>query len=150
MKLPEPLFALVNPIIRTILSSPLHGLLSGSLMLIRFKGRRSSREFVTPVRYIRDGNTIQCFTGRRNQWWRNMRDGSDVVLRIAGKESRYRMTAVSSDPERIVQSLSRLLNHFPQDAPYYGIRMLSGRTPDLETLNKAGLNTVLVEAVAMP
>ena len=149
MKLPESLFVLVNPLIRSVLRSPLHGLLSGNLMLIRFKGRISGREFVTPVRYIRNGKTIQCFTGRSNQWWRNMRDGSDVVLRLAGKESRYRMTAISSDPERIVQSLRRLLNEFPQDAPYYDIRMQSDRTPELETLNKAGFNTVLIEAVAI-
>ena len=149
MKLPEPLFVLVNPVIRVLLSSPLHGLLSGSLMLIRFTGRRSGREFVTPVRYIRNGDTIQCFTGRTNQWWRNMRDGSDVILRVAGKESHYRMTAISSEPERISQSLRRLLTDFPQDAPYYNIRMLSDRMPDLETLRKAGFNTVLVEAVAI-
>ncbi|CAN0458425.1 unnamed protein product, partial [Phaeothamnion confervicola] len=98
MKLPEPLFVLINPVIRILLSSPLHRLLSDSLMLIRFKGRRSGREFVTPVRYIRHGNTIECFTGRTNQWWRNMGDGSDVVLRIAGKDSHYRMTAIPSDP----------------------------------------------------
>ena len=149
MKLPEPLFVLINPMVRILLSSPLHGLLSGSVMLIRFKGRRSGREFVTPVRYIRHENTIQCFTGRTNQWWRNMRDGADVVLRLAGKESHFRMAAIPSDPERISQSLKRLLTEFPQDAPYYNIRMLGDRTPDLETLNKAGFNTVLVEAVAV-
>jgi len=147
MKLPEPLFVLINPAIRILLSSPLHGLLSGSLMLIQFTGRRSGREFITPVRYIRHEGTIQCFTGSANQWWRNMRNGADVVLRIGGKDSHYRMTAVPSDPEKISQSLMRLLAEFPQDAPYYNIRMLSNGTPDLETLKKAGFNTVLVEAV---
>jgi hypothetical protein len=78
-----------------------------------------------------------------------MRDGADVVLRLAGKDSHYRMTAIPSDPEKISQSLRRLLADFPQDAPYYNIRMLSDQTPDLETLSKAGFNTVLVEAVAI-
>jgi hypothetical protein len=116
MKLPEPLFELINPLVRFVLSSPLHGLLSDSLMLIRFKGRLSGREFITPVRYIRHGSTIQCFTGRTNQWWRNMRGGADVILRLVGKESRYRMTAIASDPERTTQALRGLLTEFPQDA----------------------------------
>ena len=76
-----------------------------------------------------------------------MRDGADVVLRIGGKDSHYRMKAIPSDSEKISQSLMRLLADFPQDAPYYNIRILSDGTPDLETLKNAAFNTVLVEAV---
>ena len=53
MKLPEPFFLIINPIMRTLLRSPLHGLLSDSLMLITYTGRRSQRKFTTPVRYLR-------------------------------------------------------------------------------------------------
>ena len=66
MKLPDPLFILINPAVRFVLSSPLHWILSSSVMLIRFKGRHSGREFVTPVRFIRNESTVQCFTGRTN------------------------------------------------------------------------------------
>ena len=34
MKLPEFLFVIINPIMRLLLNSPLHGILSGSIMVI--------------------------------------------------------------------------------------------------------------------
>ena len=78
-----------------------------------------------------------------------MKESSEVVLRISGKDVKYRMRAVSSEPERIKQSLARLLEAFPQDAPYYNIRMVHGRVPDPKDMDTAALNTVLVEAVAV-
>ena len=146
MKIPEPFFILINPAVRLLLHSPLHWLLSRSVMTIKFTGRISGREFETPVRFIRNGDTIQCFTGRSNQWWRNMRNSAEVVLRITGNDAKYRMCAVWSEPERVKQSLTQLLKEFPQDAPYYDIHMLKSGTPDPSELDAASINTVLVEA----
>ncbi len=66
MKLPEPLFVMVNPIVRILLRSPMHMFWSNSLMLITFTGRRSHREFTTPVRYVRLDQTVRCFTSSEN------------------------------------------------------------------------------------
>src|SRR5262249_17743027 len=52
MRLPEPLFVVINPVIRALLRSPVHGLMSKSLMLITFTGRKSGRRYTTPVRYV--------------------------------------------------------------------------------------------------
>ena len=42
-----------NPMITWLLRSPLHGLVSKSIMLITYKGRKSSKEYTTPVNYLR-------------------------------------------------------------------------------------------------
>jgi hypothetical protein len=144
MKIPEPFFILINPAMRLLLASPLHWLLSSSVLLIRFRGRKSGREFTTPVRYIRSGPAIQCFTGRTNQWWRNMREGAEVSLVIKGLSAPYTMTAIQ-DPEKVATSLAKLLEQFPQDAPYYEIVSPKGSPISEAQLRSAAARTVLVQ-----
>lgn len=146
MKLPEPLFVIVNPLVRWLLRSPIHSFWSGSLMLITFRGRNSQREFTTPVRYIRVGDTVRCFTSSENQWWRNMRGGAEVLLRIEGEEKRYRATAIENDPPYVQKWLEYYLLRFPQDAAYHSIRLNPDKSPVTEDLDAASKNAIVVEA----
>jgi len=146
MKIPEPLFVIVNPMVRFLLKSPLHFFCSKSLMLITFTGRKSGRQFTTPVRYIRDGDTVRCFTSAENQWWRNLRGGADVVLRLEGRDARYHAHAVDNDPEEIKQWLQYYLGLFPQDAAYHEIRINKDKSLSAEDLEVASRNAILVEA----
>ena len=77
-----------NPVLRALLRSPLHGVLSGRLALITVTGRRSGREFTFPVGYNRDGDvvTIPVIWPERKVWWRNLRGGAPVRLRLRGEE----------------------------------------------------------------
>ncbi|OGO52413.1 MAG: hypothetical protein A2148_05820 [Chloroflexi bacterium RBG_16_68_14] len=74
-----------NPFVAALLRSPLHSLFSGSVMLITVTGRRSGRKYTTPVQYVRRGGTVSVFTRRGRTWWRNLRGGPPVSLRIRGK-----------------------------------------------------------------
>jgi len=145
MRLPEPLFVLINPTMRLLLRSPLHGLVSGSLMLITFTGRKSGRRYTTPVRYVRSGDVVRCFTSAQNSWWRNLKGGAPVTLRIRGRELPFRATAIHDDPARVRAGLEDYLRQFPQDAAYHHIR-LNGRTPDAADLERAARTAVIVEA----
>ncbi len=147
MKLPEPLFLFINPMMRILLRSPLHGLMSKSLILISFKGRNSGKLFTTPVRYVRQMDTVQCFTAMSNQWWRNVDPAADVVLRVAGRDYACRAEAIKNDPERIQSAIANLLQHFPADAPYYEISLESDGLPRSSDLEMASHKTVLVEAI---
>jgi hypothetical protein len=144
MKLPEPLFAVINPLMALLLRSPIHGLLSGSLMLITFTGRRSGRSFTTPVRYICNDGTVRCFTSSENQWWRNLRGGSPVTLRIAGQDVVYK-AAATNDPENTRKWLIHYLGLFPQDAVYHDIRLEKGQL-NVGDLDLAAKNAIVVEA----
>jgi hypothetical protein len=75
----------VNPIVRAVLRSHLHPLLSGRLVLLRITGRRSGRTFELPVKYATDdaGLVVTVGAPERKRWWRNV-DGPtpvEVVLR---------------------------------------------------------------------
>lgn len=146
MKLPEPLFAIINPTIRFLLCSPIHGLWSSSLMLISFTGRRSGKVFTTPVRYITDGETIRCFTSSENQWWRNLRGGAKVTLRVQGKDSSYTAVAIENNSEEVKKWLIFYLGLFPQDAAYHNIKLNKDKTLIEEDLDRASHNAIVVEA----
>lgn len=146
MRLPEPLFVLINPMMRLLLRSPLHGLVSGSLMLITFTGRRSGRRYTTPVRYIRRGDAIRCFSSSETRWWRNLRGGAEVTLRIRGRDATYHAVALHDDPAQLRAALEDYLAEFPQDAAYHDIRR-SKNGLDAGDLERAAREAVMVEAV---
>ncbi len=115
-------------------------------MLITFTGRRSGRQFTTPVRYIRDGETVRCFTSAENQWWRNLRGGADVVLRIEGRDVPYHAKAVDNDPEEVKRWLKYYLGLFPQDAAYHDIRINRDKSLVSEDLEQSSRSAILIEA----
>lgn len=145
MRLPEPLFVVINPMMRLLLRSPLHGLMSGSLMLISFTGRRSGRRYTTPVRYLRVDGAVRCFTAAKNLWWRNLRGGATVSLLIAGKEAPYEAQVIVDDPARIRAALQHYLALFPADAAYHEIRLNRDRSLVAEDLERASHEAVVVE-----
>lgn len=149
MRVPEFLFPVINPIMKAILRSPLHPLFSGSVMLITFTGRRSGRQFTTPVRYMRTANGIRCFSADHANWWRNLRGGAVVTLRIAGKEQRYRATLTENEPAVLRQLLTDYLQVYPQDAVYHEVRRNRDKSLVPEDLDRAALHAVSVEAIPL-
>jgi deazaflavin-dependent oxidoreductase (nitroreductase family) len=75
-----------NPVVRAVLSSPLHPLFSRGLALIIVTGRRSGRRYTFPVSYRQDGERVLITVGwpERKLWWRNLTDGGRVEMRIRG------------------------------------------------------------------
>ena len=146
MRIPEPFFLLINPAMRLLLRSPLHGLLSANLMLIGFTGRKSGRRYVTPVRYVRAGEMIRCFTTKETKWWRNLQGGAEVTLRLRGRDLACHAVAIDDDPARTCAALLDYLRAFPQDAAYHDVRLGADRTPWAADVERAAQHAVLVEA----
>lgn len=115
-------------------------------MLITFTGRRSGRLYTTPVRYVRVGETIRCFTSPEHLWWRNLRGGAEVVLRIAGENKKYNATVIDKDPARVREALEHYLGLFPQDAAYQEIKLNKDKNPVSEDLDRASRRAIVVEA----
>ena len=148
MKVPELLFAIINPVMRMLLRSPIHGWWSDSLMLITFTGRKSRRQFTTPVRYIRTGETIRCFTAAENQWWLNLRSPAVVRLHIKAKTAPYTAQAVYEDAAETRKWLLIYLGLFPQDAAHHNVRLKKDKSPVEADLDYAVANGIVVEANA--
>lgn len=73
---------------RMILRSPLHVVASSRVALITVTGRRSGHVYTLPVGYRQRGETVTINVGapERKQWWRNVRDGGRVQLRLRGED----------------------------------------------------------------
>jgi deazaflavin-dependent oxidoreductase (nitroreductase family) len=76
-----------NPVIRSILRSPLHPLLSRRLALISVTGRKTGRTFTFPVGYERAGDIVRIGVGwpERKRWWRNLLEEGRVEMVLGGK-----------------------------------------------------------------
>jgi deazaflavin-dependent oxidoreductase (nitroreductase family) len=77
-----------NTVVRALLRTPLHRVASGRIALITVTGRRSGRAYTFPVGYSQDGDRVTIGVGwpERKVWWRNLRDGGQVRLRLRGVE----------------------------------------------------------------
>ncbi|SIK38592.1 Uncharacterised protein [Mycobacteroides abscessus subsp. abscessus] len=67
----------VNKVVRGVLRSPLHPVLSGNIALFTFTGRKSGKEYNVAATYVRDGDVLTIFTDRT--WAKNLRDGRPVT-----------------------------------------------------------------------
>lgn len=77
-----------NRAIALLLRSPLHPLVSRRLTLITVTGRRSGVRHTLPVAYSESEQrlTIPVMWPERKLWWRNLRGGAPVWLRLRGTE----------------------------------------------------------------
>jgi len=70
-KPPRPFRILANTIATIILRSPWHRMRSDQLLLLTFTGRKSGKEFTTPMRYVQEGETLRLRVVR-SPWWKNL------------------------------------------------------------------------------
>jgi deazaflavin-dependent oxidoreductase (nitroreductase family) len=77
-----------NPVVVWLLRSRLHGAMSRSTMLLTFTGRKSGRTYTTPVNYVRDGDDLLVVGSREHSWWKNLRGGAPVIVRVRGRDLR--------------------------------------------------------------
>ena len=145
MKIPEPLFKIINIVVGMLLKSPFHALMSRSVLLITYTGRKSGRAYSTPVRYIRRGVSIRCFTSDHGQWWRNVKANPQVTLLVAGSSGAYQARVLARDPGRTSELLTDYLAAFPQDAAYHEIRVNPDGSLDDNDLLVASQKAVVVE-----
>ncbi|ROO86150.1 uncharacterized protein DUF385 [Actinocorallia herbida] len=110
----------VNVIVRAVLRSPAHRLMSRNTMLLSFSGRRTGTAYTLPVSYCRDGENLTCFTD--GTWWKNLRDPAPVRMVVAGRRLTGVGEVVTQDHQSAVDALRTFLHRTPRDAKYHGVR----------------------------
>ena len=83
-KPPRPVRILANAIATTILRSPWHRMRSDRLLLLTFRGRKSGKEFTTPMRYVQDGETLRLLVVG-SPWWKNLVGEATVQVLLRGE-----------------------------------------------------------------
>ena len=133
----------INPIVIWLLRSPLHRLLSGSTMLVTYQGRKSKRQITLPVNYVWDGEQLITLSMRKRTWWRNLRRGAPVTLRLKGKNLPAQAETFD-EIERLLPGLKVLLKQMPQAARYLQVTYDEQGEPDPEDLRRAAEGRVIV------
>jgi hypothetical protein len=104
--IPRFMYGIVNPVMKAILRSPLHGLMSGSLMVLSFQGRKSGRRLTVPVGYVEHNGALVVFS--HSSWWKNFRGGAPVTVRLRGRDRRG-TAMILEDPEVIRSVVASLV-----------------------------------------
>ena len=133
---------IVNQAMKLVLRSPVHGMVSKSILLITFTGRKSRKTYTTPVSYSQNDGQVTIFT--HATWWKNLRSGAPVTLRIRGQELQGLAEPVAEDKQAVAAGLTAHLQKVPSDAGFYGVTFDDHRSPRAEEVEKAAQNVVMI------
>ena len=133
---------LVSQTMKLVLRSPVHGMVSKTVLLITFTGRKSGKTYTTPVDYSQDGDQVTIFT--HADWWKNLRGGAPVTLRIRGRELQGLAEPVAEDKGAVAAGLTEHLRKVPSDARYYGVTFDDHKYPRKDEVETAAQSVVMI------
>jgi hypothetical protein len=136
-----------NKFVIWLLRSPLHGLISRSMVVMHIQGVKSGKLYQVPVNYV----TVQEETGtrlivtseRQRTWWRNLRQETDLVLTYRGKQRRALAQAIE-EQNAVAAGFGRYFRASPKSARYYGVELTPEGTVQESDLNQLALERVVV------
>lgn len=132
----------VTQTMKFVLRSPMHGMVSKTVLLITFTGRKSGKTYTTPVDNSRDGDQVYIFT--HANWWRNLLGGAPVTLRIQGREFQGLAEPIAEDKGDVAVGLTAHLRKVPSDARYYGVTFDDHGNPRAEEVEIAVKSVVMI------
>ena len=137
---------IVNRAMTYILRSPVHGMVSKSILLITFTGRKSGKAYTTPVGYSEHNGQVYIFT--HHTWWKNLRSGkpagAPVTLRIRGQDFQGLAEPVAEDKKSVAAGLQTHLRKVPGDARYYGVTFDEHKNPRASEVEQAAQEVVMI------
>ncbi|MEV5650837.1 nitroreductase/quinone reductase family protein [Nocardia sp. NPDC052254] len=138
----------VDAIMRTLLRSRLHRLLSGKLLVVTVIGRKTGRVYANPVGYAESDGAL--LIGTAASWRRNLRKDEPVRITWRGRDRLADWEVISSERE-IAEPYRIILTQNPTHGRFAGIELDSSGHPDREQLRAAvGRGTVVVRLRPRP
>lgn len=136
----------VNPLVASLLRSPLHGLLSRDVLVLGYTGRRSGRRYSTPISYVEhEGSLYLCTRPEASVWWRNLRGGAEVEIRLRGADLSAHAEVVPSESDEALGALRTFLARNPRTARdlYHVSRDVEGRPDETELAREVRRSVVV-------
>ena len=124
------------------LRSPFQRIISGSIMLITFTGRKTGRTYTTPVSYLQEGNQVTMFT--RASWWRNLQAGARVTLRVRGRDVQGFAEPCAEDRRAVVLGVVHYLQWRPGEARFYQVAVDPKGEPRREEVERTSQGLVMI------
>lgn len=140
---------LVNPVIRRLLTSRLHAAVSGRLLLLEYRGRRSGRTYRTPVGYRALDGRLALLTN--SAWRHNFRSGHEADIVLEGQR-RHVHGELMEDPEEVARIYGRIIDDvgYERAGRELGIRINVDRPPThqelVDCVERSGLSVVWLDA----
>ncbi len=133
---------LVTQSMKLMLRSPLHRMVSNTILLISFRGRKTGKTYTTPVCYSQYGNEVHIFT--HAGWWKNLLGGASVSLRLRGQDVQGTADAIAEDKRVVAAGLAAHLQKVPSDCRYYGVTLDGQGKPNQQEVEKAVQSVVMI------
>jgi len=134
----------LNPLIASLLRSPLHGVVSRNLLLLTYLGAKSGVRRTLPLSYVEVAGRPYLCT-RSSLWWRNLRAGSPVGLQLRGRRVTATPVIVDLATAEALDALRAFLTANPRTGEMlYDVRAGSDRRPVEEDLRREVRRSVVV------
>jgi hypothetical protein len=112
-------------------------------MVVSYIGRKSGKTYHTPVDYSRSGDTLLTISYKRRTWWRNMRGGVPVTIRLKGKDV-HGQAEVVEDDQGVMEGFKDFYGGDPRTARLFGVKPGVDGQLDPESLRQAASELVIV------
>ena len=145
MRVQNVIYAVLNPCIRKLLESRYHAIASHNILILKYKGRKSGREYQTPLSYVRQKDSIFLLSNYKTRWWRNFSsDPIPVEMLITGNEVSGFATLYTGQSALLLSAVTYFLTKLPRDARIYGVRIDAAGLPTQATINNVYERVVLL------
>lgn len=133
---PQRLVNLINPVVRAVLRSPLHGAVDNALLLLHIVGRKTGHRYDIPVGYVDMDRHLVVVTKRT--WRLNLRGGTDIEVTYRGHRQTMH-SDLDEDPTSVATTLHRVIERIGWKAAQrqLGLKIHVGRTPSIPELGAA-------------
>ena len=132
-----------NSFISWVLRSPLHPMVSGGMLLITVTGRKTGKRYTTPVQYLRQGDIMWVTSTRQRTWWRNLRGGAEVTLRLRGKDVNAQAEALE-DEMAVAEGFRTYFQLAPNSVRYFHVKLDSTGKPEAGDIAELARQRVVI------
>ena len=134
----------VNRIVRAILRSPFHRVLSSHVLVLTFSGRSTGRVYALPLVYVGDNAAIYCCTQRTvTRWWKNLRGSPQVRVHLRGEE-REGTAEIVEDLDEKLDPLTKWLKKSRPVQKTYGVSSRPDGELDPDQVRVAAENAIVI------
>jgi len=135
----------INPVTISIAKSPLHFLISQNIVVLNFMGMKTGKNYALPVSYFEDPKgKLSCVTNRRNIWWRNLLQVSNINILYKGRLTDALVTVEHENNKIITDQLDALCSHSRIDGFFAKVSYENGK-PVRKDIEKAASIMTLIQ-----
>jgi deazaflavin-dependent oxidoreductase (nitroreductase family) len=132
-----------NGLVRALLRSPLHGLLSRDLLVLAYTGAKTGQPRVLPLSYVEhDGRLYLCT--RTSLWWRNLKSRPEVELWLRGRRLAATAHVVAPSSAEARDALRAFVTRNPRTGEIlYEVKRVGGRPCEEDVVREAPRSVVV-------